>query len=1425
MSIHTNARLVAAPLVFGSVMLTASAALPQQLPTGGSVTHGTATIGAPQGGTLNINQASNRAIINWNSFSVGAGGTVNFNQPSASAATLNRVTGATPSSIAGAINAPGTVLLVNPNGIAITPTGTVNTGSFAASTLDIKNSDFLAGNYKFTGNGSSATVTNAGRINVSDGGFAALLGGRVANDGVISARLGKVGLGSGEMITLDLSGDGFLSVAVPSNQLGNLHDGTGQALVTNRGKIRADGGTVFLSAATANTILRDAVHVPGSIRANSVGTRSGRIVLGGGEGGRVTVSGRLSASGTPTTRRPTQKGPGGKIDISGAEIALNGAQLNASGATGGGKIRIGGDYQGTGDFQRAQNVSINSASVIRADATETGNGGTVVVWSDGSTSVSGVFSARGGANGGNGGLVETSGHQLAFTGARVDVSAPQGKTGDWLLDPVSLAVNSAAAATISANLATANVTLLTTATGASGPGSQWNGDGAIFIGAPITWTSANTLRLNAYYSIYIDAAIVGGAGSTLWLTAPGVVAQSAPISVSNLVLPLNFSSVTLNNAGNVVGRIWTDMSSVDPNDDTPVINPGSVSFTNNGNLTVADVLYARNLTLNVGGSLTAANANSGITNFGTTTSIVTAGDISLANFYGASANIRSGGAATFGGAFTTSGNVSVRAAGNIYFDQNISDTFNAPIASVTLRSDNGLVSFRAGKQVYTSGPVDIFYNPYVATGSYTNVSTYAGLTSGVGNGSVTAYMLVNNYDQLNQVRNNRSGTYALGNDIDASASMTCNCRGFDAIGYTGGGPFTGIFDGRGHVITNLTQRRDGSFGDVGPVGLFYANDGTIRNLGIVGGTLYASNTEGGAIASVNRGVISNSYSTATVTGFLGSSRIGGLVGLNHGTINGGSYATGAVTGYIVGGLVGENRGIINNSYATGAVSGAVAGGLVGENSGNIRWTYALGAVNGTNYTGGLVGNNRRFDVWSWGSIRNSYAAGRVTGAVAGGLVGRNEFRDNDTMDSFNQQHSQSARVWHSYFDVATTGTTRAFGWSYHDMPGGWSSEQIMYIGQVGSAAGAPSAYAVDAYQYFRDQVYVDPRWGNQRDPAQRHGWDDARFNDHWYIIEGETRPFLRAEYSTNIQNLHQLQLIDMNGAANYRLARNIDASAELATGMWKGGSFSPIRPVTWTDIDLPIYVTPAPGSPTIQVDQLYIPEPTAVSTFTGTFDGQGHTIRNLYVNRTLGFTNPYSTGAGNNAGLFDTIGSGGTVRDVGIVNSQFITSTGYAGSIAGLNWSGGVIERSYATRGAGTFDNNVVSDHVGGGLVGYNDGGLVSQSYASVNVYGVGQSMTDYQFYATLGGLVGQNGGTIENAYATGRVLGNGIIGGLVGANWGTIRNTYAAGELGKAYSGYGIRRAGPIVGETFFPVYNSYYNTGMTACGTSALSNGPVQA
>ena len=313
-----------------ALLLVSAAACPslaQTLPTGGSVAAGNVSIGTPQHGTLNINQSTSQAIINWNTFSVGAGGTVNFNQPGVSSATLNRVTSSTPSSIAGTINAPGTVMLVNPNGIAITKSGVINTGSFVASTLGIKNEDFLAGKYNFQGNGASAPVTNRGTINVSNGGFVALLGGRVSNSGVINAKLGKVGLGSGEMATIDLSGDGFISVAVPSNQLHNLRDGHGRPLVSNSGKINANGGTVVLSAATAKNAFQQAVNVPGSISANSVGVRGGKIVLNGGDGGIVNVGGTLAANGG-------KRGNGGSITVAGAKISVPG-KIAANGRNGG----------------------------------------------------------------------------------------------------------------------------------------------------------------------------------------------------------------------------------------------------------------------------------------------------------------------------------------------------------------------------------------------------------------------------------------------------------------------------------------------------------------------------------------------------------------------------------------------------------------------------------------------------------------------------------------------------------------------------------------------------------------------------------------------------------------------------------------------------------------------------------------------------------------------------------------------------------------------------------------------------------------------------------------------------------------------------------------------------------------------------------
>ncbi|MFJ6328807.1 MULTISPECIES: filamentous hemagglutinin N-terminal domain-containing protein, partial [unclassified Rhizobium] len=252
------ALLASTALVHSTAVLLGTAALAQSLPSGGQVAAGSATIGTPSAGALTINQTSGSAVVNWQSFDVGKGNRVTFVQPDANSAILNRVTGQTTSTIAGQINANGQVYLINPNGIAITNSGTVKAGAFVASTLGISDDDFMTGKRTFTGNGASKDVTNAGTITINRGGYMALIGGTVANSGVITVPMGKAALGSGEQATLDLSGDGFLQVAVPTKAQGK------QALVDNSGRISARGGTVQLTAAAARDMARQAVNMSGT---------------------------------------------------------------------------------------------------------------------------------------------------------------------------------------------------------------------------------------------------------------------------------------------------------------------------------------------------------------------------------------------------------------------------------------------------------------------------------------------------------------------------------------------------------------------------------------------------------------------------------------------------------------------------------------------------------------------------------------------------------------------------------------------------------------------------------------------------------------------------------------------------------------------------------------------------------------------------------------------------------------------------------------------------------------------------------------------------------------------------------------------------------------------------------------------------------
>ncbi|MEI7749042.1 MAG: filamentous hemagglutinin N-terminal domain-containing protein, partial [Chlorobiaceae bacterium] len=181
------------------------------LPAEGQVAAGQATISTPSSTTMQIGQESNHAVINWNSFSIGKGETVNITQPASQSTLLNRVLGNDPSSIFGKLTANGRVFLVNPNGMLFAPGASVNVSGLVASTLAINDNDFLAGKYAFFQNGGTASVINQGYLS---GGFIALLGNNTTNTGHIITTKGSTALGAGSGITLGLDACGLVTIKV-----------------------------------------------------------------------------------------------------------------------------------------------------------------------------------------------------------------------------------------------------------------------------------------------------------------------------------------------------------------------------------------------------------------------------------------------------------------------------------------------------------------------------------------------------------------------------------------------------------------------------------------------------------------------------------------------------------------------------------------------------------------------------------------------------------------------------------------------------------------------------------------------------------------------------------------------------------------------------------------------------------------------------------------------------------------------------------------------------------------------------------------------------------------------------------------------------------------------------------------------------------
>lgn len=690
-------------------------------PSSGDVVGGVAAITTPNAQGTVINQTSAKAIINWQSFSIGSNEYVQFNQPSSSSVTLNRVTGGSASSILGNLSANGQVFLVNPNGVYFGAGATLDVGGLVASTMDIRNEDFMNGNYQFSSSntGSGASVVNDGIIRAREQGYVVLAADRVENNGRIEAKYGKIALLSGGEVTLDIVGDGLVNFSV------DAATATEMAGVENTGDLIADGGRVVLTGKVGNALVATAVNNSGLIQAQGIAEQDGQIFLTG-TGGDISNSGALDASGT-------LNGNGGAVII-----------------------RTDGDAE------------LTATSNIDASGDGSGAGGVVRVIADGSLQVrsgSLINAASGSAASALGGFVEVSGHeQLGLAGGTIEL----GRGGTLLIDPADVGIvttitgaNQILASSIETALNGNNVIIAATnsinfTTGVSVAGNpSYGGDLTVGIGnisapcagssycaaaATFTPTSGGTINLNSN-SIVVNGDLrlsaQGGTindittlqGKNITLTANTITASSDSVNVNatrggggalaingnflatSLGSPdINFTAtndVTVNGNITATGTADTGSILVRSNNSNVTVN-GNVSL--NGTLSSAAVAYyaysgavALNGNTSVSGSSAAINitAYNGVTVTGsliataTGSASINIGNSSATGITALNGNVTASGASSsimiegdaYGGAASVIGTGLLTAANiSVYVPDDINIRTNS--ANITIGGDS-----------------------------------------------------------------------------------------------------------------------------------------------------------------------------------------------------------------------------------------------------------------------------------------------------------------------------------------------------------------------------------------------------------------------------------------------------------------------------------------------------------------------------------------------------------------------------------------------------------------------------------------------------------------------------------------------------------------------------------------------------------------
>ena len=800
----------------------ASGQMAYALPTGWEVESGDVSFEQINPSTLNIISRTNTAVINYQSFNIAHGETVNFLMPESLSSILNRVLGGGPSNIAGIINSNGQVMLINPAGINIASTANINTGAFLASSLGLNSADYLSGNWNFKKDpGGSGAIVNEGDIRAQR--YAVLIGSSVKNRGNVSVPLGSAIFAVGDQVRINVRPGVAVDVVVDEGLRGQLSHMA--EVIGNQGTI--DAHAVEMAAKVEETLFNTVINQDGIVRANQISN----------EGGKINIYGE-SANGNMLVKNTGELHADGTLGVDGGDISVRGNTVENTG-----KITAnatdGGDGGNIG-ISSTRLTDLRGGQISASALGNTGNGGKVMIWSDGNTNLrsNATILANGGRQGGDGGFIDLSGKNTVNWWGRMDASAPHGAAGTIMLDPTDIVIDIGGADVVAddGNPATADTD--------NSVGNCNAGSGVACNVSAGTLDFANNVYLIATNDITVNSAMnITTPGAYVRLAAANNININNNITTNNGNISLEATAGNVNVAntatlttgggnvnmaagGNVVvdGNVAAGTGSVTASGSNVTVNNGgafngsALNVTaSNGvlldraiNLTPAGssmniqggglVDVQRNLTTNGGGialTSTGGNVNVGASSLLTTTS------------GNATVTANSGTAILAGDITSGAGTTTVNAV-----DINTASTSVITSNGATMAATNTLS--HAGDVVAGANVANLSGNSITitSTGSVTTTGTAINVTGGSGtvamqSAAADSFLTSNNGNIT--VSAGAGGNLNLNGDITAgTGSVTLNAPTISVTGSTGSVSGTGVNMSAGTSLTSTVALNAGA---------------------------------------------------------------------------------------------------------------------------------------------------------------------------------------------------------------------------------------------------------------------------------------------------------------------------------------------------------------------------------------------------------------------------------------------------------------------------------------------------------------------------------------------------------------------------------------------------------------------------------------